>query len=47
MRQTFKCWGKKRNSIPMQNRHDLLVDTLSIGIPSLEIYLINQYLYCQ
>ena len=26
---------EKRNSIPMQNTHDLLVGTLSIGIPSL------------
>ena len=25
---------EKRNSIPMQNTHDLLVGTLSIGIPS-------------
>ena len=27
--------GKKRNFIPKQNTHDLLVGTLSIGIPSL------------
>ena len=26
--------GKKRNFIPKQNTHDLLVGTLSIGIPS-------------
>ena len=26
--------GKKRNSSPKQNTHDLLVGTLSIGIPS-------------
>ena len=26
--------GKKRNVIPKQNTHDLLVGTLSIGIPS-------------
>ena len=26
--------GKKRNFIPRQNTHDLLVGTLSIGIPS-------------
>ena len=30
--ETFKCW--KKNSIPMQNMHDLLVGTLSISIPS-------------
>ena len=30
----FKCL-KKGISIPMQNMHDLLVGTLSIGIPSL------------
>ena len=28
-------WEKKRNFIPKQNTHDLLVGTLSIGIPSL------------
>ena len=41
--------GKKRNFIPKQNTHDLLVGTLSIGIPSnikptvkyLELYLIS------
>ena len=32
--ETVKCW-KKGNSIPMQNTHDLLVGTLSIGISSL------------
>ena len=26
--------GKKKNFIPKQNTHDLLVGTLSIGIPS-------------
>ena len=26
--------GKKRNFIPKQNTHDLLVGTLSMGIPS-------------
>ena len=30
--ETVKCW--KKESIPMQNTHDLLVGTLSIGIPS-------------
>ena len=29
--------GKKRNFIPKQNTHDLLVGTLSIGIPSFNI----------
>ena len=28
-------WQKKRNFIPKQNSHDLLVGTLWIGIPSL------------
>ena len=32
----------KKESIPMQNTHDLLVGTLSIGIPSL--FLCNQSL---
>ena len=27
--------GEKKNFIPMQNMHDLLVGTLSIGIPSI------------
>ena len=30
-------WGKKRNFIPKQNTHDLLVGTLSIGIPKLNM----------
>ena len=29
-------WEKKKNFIPKQNTHDLLVGTLSIGIPSVE-----------
>ena len=29
--------GKKRNFIPKQNTHDLLVGTLSIGIPSIMV----------
>ena len=30
-------WEKKRNSSPKQNTHDLLVGTLSIGIPSITL----------
>ena len=33
---------EKRDSIPMQNTHDLLVGTLSIGIPSLISFLIYE-----
>ena len=35
--------GKKRNFIPKQNTHDLLVGTLSIGIPS-NIYIPQLYM---
>ena len=35
--ETLK-WGKKRNFIPKQNTHDLLVGALSIGIPSNNLY---------
>ena len=30
--------GKKRNFIPKQNTHDLLVGALSIGVPSNNLY---------
>ena len=34
-------WQKKRNFIPKQNTHDLLVGTLSIDIPS---FIVKMYI---
>ena len=47
VQETVK-WQKKRNFIPKQNTHDLLVGTLSIGIPSISVrkrwYIMRQLL---
>ena len=37
--------GKKRNFLPKQNTHDLLVGTLSIGIPTLFFKLVSGSLW--
>ena len=40
---SLKSWFSKMNSIPLENTYDLLVGSLSIGIPSIKLMNSEKY----